>query len=79
MEKDWCVGSIFGNQFRFLLTLLDKLQFMFPAGLSHDTWHELDIVDDAMKGSESCVSFLIVAHRKYDPRYTFPCQTNEKA
>jgi len=44
------------NNDEYQMKSIDKLHYMFPAGLSYDKWHKLNVVYDAAKGFESCVS-----------------------
>jgi len=51
------------------LKSIDKLHYTFPAGLSHDKWHKLNIEHDAAKGLELLVGCEFVVHRKPEPTY----------
>ena len=55
---------------------IDKLHYMFLAGLSHDKWHKLKFEHDAAMHIKSFVSWEYVVHREPEATYAFQSQKN---
>ena len=66
------------NNDEYEMKSIDKLHYMFPAGVSHDKLHKLNIEQDAAKGFESLVRCEFVVHRKPETMYVFRSQSNGK-
>ena len=66
------------NNDKYEMKAIDKLHYTFPAGLSHDKWHKLNIEHDAAMGFESFVNCEFVVHRKPEAMYAFRSQSNGK-
>jgi len=45
------------------MKLINKLQYKFLAGLSHDEWHESNCMNDAAQGFESILSWDLELRR----------------
>jgi len=66
------------NNDEYEMKSIDKLHHTFPAGLSHDKWHNLNIAHNTAMGFESFVRCKFVVHRKPEATYAFRSQSNGK-
>jgi len=67
------------NNDKYEMESIDTLNYMFRAGLSHDSWHKLIVEHDAANGFKSFVSCEFVVHREPKATFTFRSQNNDKS
>ena len=66
------------NNDEYEMKSIDKLHYMFPAGLSHEKWQKFNIQHDVAKGFESLIPCEFVVHWKPEATYAFRRQCNGK-
>jgi len=66
------------NNDEYEMKSIDKLHYAFPAGLSHDKWHKLNIEHDIAMGFKSFAHCEFVVHRKPEAMYAFRSQRHGK-
>ena len=69
---------LINNNDEYEMKSIDKLHYMYLAGLSYDKWRKLNIEHDAAMCFKLFLRCEFVVHRKLEGTYIFQSQTNGK-